>query len=104
MRETQQKLGITTIFVTHDQEQALSISDRVVVMNGAIADQVGTPFQMYNQPRTQFVANFVGTLNTLHAIVTGPAWGHITTMGTPAQMPAALAGAKDLTLGVALRP
>ena len=73
-------------------------------MNGAIADQASPPFEVYIQPRRRFMANFVGTLNAPHAIVTGPAWGHITTMGTPAQMPAALAGAKDLTLGVALRP
>ncbi len=50
IREIQRELGITTIFVTHDQEEALSISDRIVVMNGGIAEQVGTPFEIYNQP------------------------------------------------------
>ena len=64
IREIQQELGITTIFVTHDQEEAMSISDRIVVMNAGIADQVGTPFEIYNRPTTRFVANFVGTLNT----------------------------------------
>jgi putative spermidine/putrescine transport system ATP-binding protein len=67
IREIQRELGITTIFVTHDQEEALSISDRIVVMNGGIAEQVGTPFAVYNQPATRFVATFVGTLNTFDA-------------------------------------
>jgi putative spermidine/putrescine transport system ATP-binding protein len=65
IREIQRRLGITTIFVTHDQEEALSMSDRVVVMYGGIAEQVGTPFQVYNKPATPFVAGFVGTLNTM---------------------------------------
>lgn len=56
IRRIQQDLGITTIFVTHDQEEALSISDRIVVMHQGIADQVGTPFDIYNRPATRFVA------------------------------------------------
>ncbi len=67
IRAIQRELGITTIFVTHDQEEALSISDRIVVMNGGIADQVGTPFEIYNRPTTRFVANFVGQLNVFRA-------------------------------------
>ena len=63
--------------MTHDQEEALSISDRVVVMNGGIAEQVGTPFEIYNRPRTRFVANFVGTLNLLEADVLDPATGRL---------------------------
>jgi putative spermidine/putrescine transport system ATP-binding protein len=69
IRAIQQKLGITTIFVTHDQEEALSISDRIVVMHQGIADQVGTPFEIYNRPTTRFVAGFVGTLNLMEAEV-----------------------------------
>jgi putative spermidine/putrescine transport system ATP-binding protein len=69
IRSIQRRLGITTIFVTHDQEEALSISDRVVVMNGGIAEQVGTPFEIYNRPATRFVAEFVGTLNLMEAEV-----------------------------------
>lgn len=73
MRAIQQRLGITTIFVTHDQEEALSISDRVVVMHQGVADQIGTPFEIYNRPTTRFVANFVGTLNVIEAeVVDGP--------------------------------
>ncbi|HEY1944151.1 MAG TPA: ABC transporter ATP-binding protein [Roseiarcus sp.] len=65
IRSLQRKLGITTIFVTHDQEEALSMSDRIVVMNGGAIEQVGTPGEIYNTPRTRFVASFVGTLNLI---------------------------------------
>src|ERR1044071_4528321 len=65
IRSIQKRLGITTIFVTHDQEEALSISNRIVVMYGGRAEQVGTPFEIYNRPQTRFVASFVGTLNIL---------------------------------------
>lgn len=75
IRSIQQKLGITTIYVTHDQEEALSLSDRIVVMNMGEMDQVGTPFEIYNFPHTQFVANFVGTLNTASAEIVDPARG-----------------------------
>ncbi|HTP00324.1 MAG TPA: ABC transporter ATP-binding protein [Anaerolineales bacterium] len=73
IRSIQKKLGITAIYVTHDQEEALSISDRIVVMSGGKMEQVGTPFQIYNFPETAFVANFVGTLNTVKAEVVDPA-------------------------------
>jgi ABC-type spermidine/putrescine transport systems, ATPase components len=69
IRAIQQKLRITTIYVTHDQEEALTMSDRVVVMNKGAIEQVGTPQEIYNNPRTQFVASFVGTLNFLEARV-----------------------------------
>jgi len=69
IRAIQKRLGITAIFVTHDQEEALSISDRIVVMYDGNVEQVGTPFDIYNFPRTPFVANFVGSLNTANAEV-----------------------------------
>ena len=72
IRAIQRKLGITTIYVTHDQEEALSISDRIVVMYDGRIEQVGTPFEIYNFPSTAFVANFVGTLNTTEAEVIDP--------------------------------
>ncbi len=77
IRALQRKLGITTIYVTHDQEEALSMSDRIVVMNEGQIEQVGTPFEIYNFPRTGFVASFVGTLNILHGKVIDPAAGRI---------------------------
>ena len=67
IRALQRELGITTIYVTHDQEEALSMSDRIVVMNEGRVEQIGTPFEIYNRPRTRFVASFVGTLNILKA-------------------------------------
>jgi len=73
IRAIQRKLGITAIYVTHDQEEALSISDRIVVMYEGKIEQVGTPFEIYNFPQTSFVANFVGTLNTTVAEVVDPA-------------------------------
>jgi len=65
IRRIQQTLGITTVYVTHDQEEALSLSDRVVVMNRSRIEQVGTPNEIYNYPTTEFVASFVGQLNVL---------------------------------------
>src|SRR5512141_826683 len=73
IRAIQKRLGITAIFVTHDQEEALSISDRIVVMYDGKIEQVGTPFEIYNFPQTPFVANFVGTLNSVSAEVVDPA-------------------------------
>lgn len=69
IRAIQQRLGITAIYVTHDQEEALSISDRVVVMYQGRIEQIGTPFEIYNFPQTEFVAQFVGTLNAVSAEV-----------------------------------
>lgn len=69
IRAIQSRLGITTLFVTHDQEEAMSISDRIVVMHQGRADQTGTPTQIYHAPATPFVASFVGTLNRLPAQV-----------------------------------
>lgn len=65
LRELQESLGITSIMVTHDQEEALTMSDRIVVMNQAEFVQVGTPTEIYEQPNTPFVADFVGAINFL---------------------------------------
>jgi putative spermidine/putrescine transport system ATP-binding protein len=75
IRSIQQRLGITAIYVTHDQEEALSLSDRIVVMNSGEMEQVGTPFEIYNFPTTRFVANFVGSLNTAEAEIIDPSKG-----------------------------
>lgn len=72
IRSIQRELGITTVFVTHDQEEALSISDRIVVMNAGRIEQMGSPYDIYNRPATRFAATFVGHLNTLPASVFGP--------------------------------
>ncbi|MBM7846606.1 ABC transporter ATP-binding protein [Herpetosiphon giganteus] len=67
IRAIQRELGITAIYVTHDQEEALSLSDRVLIMQKGEVEQLGTPAEIYNNPKTSFVAQFVGTLNTLEA-------------------------------------
>src|SRR5215813_5471893 len=77
IRTLQRSLGITTIYVTHDQEEALSMSDRIVVMNEGRAEQVGTPSEIYNAPSTRFVASFVGTLNLLKGKIIDAASGRI---------------------------
>ena len=105
IRALQKELGITTIFVTHDQEEALSMSDRIVVLSEGRAEQVGTPFEVYNWPRTRFVASFVGTLNLLTAEVSDPAAGRLTLDGRAVSTARPIAGrsAGD-KVTVALRP
>ncbi len=93
IRALQRRLGVTTIFVTHDQEEALSISDRIVVMNEGAIKQVGGPFDIYNRPRTRFVASFVGTLNTLQGVVADPAAGAIRVEGATVFAAGPIAGA-----------
>ncbi|BAN26764.1 ABC transporter ATP-binding protein [Caballeronia insecticola] len=105
IRALQRELGITSVFVTHDQEEALSISDRIVVMNEGRVEQVGAPLDIYNFPRTRFVASFVGTLNILAGRVIDPAAGRIVVDGqelvTARPLPADDAGKERL---LALRP
>jgi putative spermidine/putrescine transport system ATP-binding protein len=99
IRAIQRDLGITTIFVTHDQEEAMSVSDRIVVMNGGVAEQVGAPFEIYNRPATRFVAQFVGTLNVFDvAVQDGP---RVTLAGQTLTLPEAVLGPKAV---IALRP
>ena len=93
IRRIQRQLGITTVYVTHDQEEALSLSDRIVVMNAGRIEQIGGPFEIYNYPRTTFVAGFVGTLNQLRCTVDDPAGaklsfdGQTFTVGSPVTAP-----------------
>lgn len=77
IRRIQQQFNITTIYVTHDQEEALSLSDRIVVMNKGIIEQIGTPFEIYNYPTSAFTASFVGQLNVLPATVADGANGRL---------------------------
>jgi len=69
IRKIQQELSITTVFVTHDQEEAMSISDRVAVMKTAKLVQVGNPVDIYRDPKTAFVANFIGKTTMLHGAI-----------------------------------
>jgi iron(III) transport system ATP-binding protein len=71
IRGLQRRLGVTTIMVTHDQEEALSMADRIVVMNNGVVEQVGTPEEIYDRPKTAFVADFIGRLTMMPGVVTG---------------------------------
>jgi len=105
IRSIQKRLGITAIFVTHDQEEALSISDRIVVMYDGNVEQVGTPFDIYNFPRTSFVANFVGSLNTAAAEVIDPEKGLLNMDGVQLVSAAKMDGLrKGDKVRIAIRP
>lgn len=69
IKDLQRRLGVTTIMVTHDQEEALALADRIVVMNRGVIEQIGTPAEVYATPATAFVADFVGVMNLIAATV-----------------------------------
>ena len=71
IKALQHKIGITTIMVTHDQEEALAMADRIVVMNHGAIEQVGTPYEIYDHPESPFVADFIGTMNFLDGQTAG---------------------------------
>jgi len=105
IKAVQRELGITTIYVTHDQEEALSMSDRIVVMNEGRIEQIGTPFEIYNRPCTRFVASFVGTLNILRGRVLDAGAGRIDIDGQEVVAARGVAGAQPGDVrSVALRP
>ncbi len=81
IKDLQRRLGVTTIMVTHDQEEALTMADRVVVMNHGVIDQVGTPEEIYGSPATSFVADFIGSMNFIPGVV--GANGGVTIGDTP---------------------
>jgi len=89
IRRIQLELGITTLYVTHDQEEALAISDHVAVMFAGVIEQMGTPAEMYTAPATPFVAEFIGTMNRLEATVVDSGIGEIDLAGTRLQIGAA---------------
>jgi putative spermidine/putrescine transport system ATP-binding protein/spermidine/putrescine transport system ATP-binding protein len=103
LRRIQQELGITTIYVTHDQTEAMNMSDRIVVMNGGRIEQVGGAEDIYNHPRTRFVAEFVGQINLLDAAIVGEEgqWGLAETMATRIRVPRSSPAG---TVSVAIRP
>ncbi len=69
LKRVQSEVGITFVYVTHDQEEALTMSDRIAVMHGGKVEQLGTPEELYERPRTRFVADFIGTSNLLTGVV-----------------------------------
>jgi len=78
IKALQRRLGITTIMVTHDQEEALTMADRIVVMNHGVIEQIGTPVEVYTEPASLFVARFVGRMNVLPAVASARAgWARV---------------------------
>ena len=104
IRAIQQALKITTIYVTHDQEEALSLSDRVVVMRDGRIEQAGTPAEIYNAPSTPFVGSFIGTLNVLRATVEDAGTGRVRVEGHVVHVRTPLAAANGATLTFSVRP
>ncbi|MGO4387878.1 ABC transporter ATP-binding protein [Microvirga sp. 2YAF29] len=96
IRDIQRRLGITTIYVTHDQEEALAVSDRICVMNKGNVEQIGTPFEIYRKPLRRFAATFVGTMNLLPGVIED---GHLLISGHRIAYPATPGGVE-----VAIRP
>ncbi len=101
IRALQQRLGVTTIMVTHDQDEALTMADRIVVMDHGVINQVGTPRAIYREPATPFAANFVGKVNILDAYVVEP--GRLRTGGHSFPCPSA-EGAPGRAVRAYLRP
>jgi len=105
IRSIQRQLGITTVYVTHDQEEALSLSDTVVVMSEGRVEQIGTPAAIYGSPATAFVARFVGQLNVLDTQVVDPATGRVSIGGQTFELGTPLTGvATGAHIAVAIRP
>ncbi|MBT8208773.1 MAG: ABC transporter ATP-binding protein [Acidimicrobiia bacterium] len=101
LKELQERVGITFVYVTHDQEEALTMSDRIGVMSDGRLLQVGDATEIYERPTSRFVADFIGDINLLPAAITGP--GVVTLAGTtPVSAPSAVAG--NAANWLALRP
>jgi putative spermidine/putrescine transport system ATP-binding protein len=104
LREIQRKVGTTTIMVTHDQAEAMSISDRVVVMEAGRITQVDTPQRVYEHPRNAFISTFVGKANLLQAAVATDARGQASATVGPVRMALPAGAATGASATLALRP
>src|SRR5947209_12045450 len=104
IRRIQLELGITTLYVTHDQEEALSVSDHVAVMYRGRIEQMGSPAEMYSAPATPFVAEFIGTMNRLEATVVDGGSGAVEHGGVTLMVEAARGHAKGARVLVLVRP
>ncbi|MEE9586678.1 MAG: sn-glycerol-3-phosphate import ATP-binding protein UgpC [Hyphomicrobiaceae bacterium] len=105
IKKLQRQLGITTIYVTHDQVEAMTMADRLVVMNAGIAEQIGTPRDVYQVPASTFVAGFIGSpaMNFLEAHVSDDG-GVVEACGARISLPANIAEAKGRTVTLGIRP
>jgi putative spermidine/putrescine transport system ATP-binding protein len=104
IRRIQTQLGITTLYVTHDQEEALSVSDHVAVMSSGRIEQIGTPSEMYSAPATPFVAEFIGTMNRLESVVVDGERGEVEHAGTRLTVDAARGRPRGERVLVLVRP
>jgi len=104
IRRIQLELGITTLYVTHDQEEALAISDHVAVMYGGVIEQMGTPAEMYTAPKTPFVAEFIGTMNRLEAHIVDGASGEVEHAGKRLRIDAARGRTSGERVLILIRP
>jgi len=104
IRRIQTRLGITTLFVTHDQEEALSVSDRVAVMSKGRVEQVGTPAEVYGDPRTIFVSRFVGTMNEIEGMIAPGGTGQVACEGGPLRAARARAWPAGTSVILMIRP
>ena len=104
LKQLQKTLGLTLVFVTHDQEEALAMSDRIAVMNCGRVEQIGTPVEIYDQPMTRFVADFIGDTNIFRGerVMTDAGPGLAVGRGLVLMLPAPAPG--NGALSVALRP
>jgi iron(III) transport system ATP-binding protein len=108
IRKIQQALNLTTIFVTHDQEEAMSMSDRIVVMNQGRIEQIGTPTEIYEKPRTLFVAGFIGYINLIPGRVVSKERGMVKISTAACELSNENPDLRDLSIGdqvmVVIRP
>jgi spermidine/putrescine transport system ATP-binding protein len=107
LKQLNRALGITFVYVTHDQDEALTMSDRIAVMDRGRIAQVGSPAEIYENPRTAFVATFIGESNLLEGTVagrSGPGWEVVTAEGVRIQVPDQPGLTRGATLRLAIRP
>lgn len=104
IKAIQKRLGITTLYVTHDQEEALWLSDRIVLMNQGVIEQIGTPTQLYNSPASEYVASFIGTINSLTARVLNVNDGTVQYGANIFQLPTSLLDNANRDIQILLRP
>ncbi|TVQ36570.1 MAG: putative 2-aminoethylphosphonate ABC transporter ATP-binding protein [Geminicoccaceae bacterium] len=98
MKDLQRRLGVTTIMVTHDQDEALTMADRIVVMNEGVIEQIGTPEEVYTRPATAFVADFIGEMNFLDGALTDAAAVRVGNLTLA--LPAPVASGPEVTIGI----
>ena len=106
LRKIQQRVGITSLYVTHDQTEAMAISDQVIIMRGGIVEQQGTAMDIYVRPDNQFVAGFMGAVNFVKASVRdgGGDRMHVAMLGTELSLPASCAASRAENMVCMIRP